>query len=96
MRQEKCIATVVNWSWAVKCNCSTLAHGKRIILCAFFMKVLMLLQLLLLLQLMMMMIMTTLVLISVVDDSGNDIYCWCLKFGSFLLSIFPLLLIAKN
>ena len=36
MRQEKCIATVVNWSCAVKCNCSTLVHGKRISLCAFF------------------------------------------------------------
>ena len=104
MRQEKCIATVVNWSWAVKCNCLTLAHGKRIILCTFFMKVLMLLQLLLLLLLllllqlmmMMMMIMTTLVLISVVDDSGNDICCWCLKFGSFLLPIFPLLLIERT
>ena len=93
MRQEKCIATVVNWQCAVKCNCSTLAHGKRISLCAFFMKVLMLL------MMMMMMMMTTqytLVLISVVDDSGNDICCWCLKFGSFLLPIFPLLLIAKN
>lgn len=55
----------------------------------------MLLLLLLLLQLMMM-IMTTLVLISVVDASGNDICCWCLKFGSFLLPIFPLLLFAKK
>ena len=83
----------------MKCNCSKLAHGKRISLCAFFMKVLMLLLLLLLLLMMMMMMMSTqytLVLISVVDDSGNDICCWCLKFGSFLLPIFPLLLIAKN
>ena len=34
-------------------------------------------------MMMMMMMMTTqytLVLISVVDDSGNDICCWCLKF----------------